>query len=46
MSRWTVFRFNKKVRSLLALGEKRIELEFEDVPGPLMVRVLSFPIKI
>ena len=38
-SSWAVFQFNKKVAKVLGAGEKRIDLEFEDTPGPLMVRI-------
>jgi putative alpha-1,2-mannosidase len=38
-SSWGVFRFNKKVARVLGAGDKRIDLEFEDTPGPLLVRI-------
>ena len=38
-SGWAVFHFNKKVTRVLGAGEKRIDLEFEETPGPLLVRI-------
>lgn len=38
-SSWAVVRFNKKIVSVKPIGRIMYEIEFEDSPGPLMVRM-------
>ena len=38
-SSWAVVRFNKPVRRITPIGRIMFDIEFEDVPGPLLVRV-------
>ena len=37
-SSWAVVRFNKKIKSITPIGRIMFDIEFEDAPGPLMVR--------
>ena len=36
---WTVVRFNKKVAKVTPVGRIMFDVEFEDTPGPLLVRM-------
>ena len=38
-SSWAVVRFNKKIKSITPIGRIMFDIEFEDAPGPLVVRV-------
>ena len=38
-SSWAVVRFNKPIKAVKPIGRIMYEIEFEDAPGPLMVRM-------
>ena len=38
-SSWAVVRFNKPIKSITPIGRIMYDIEFEDAPGPLLVRI-------
>ena len=38
---WTVVRFSKKIKSITPIGRIMYDIEFEDAPGPLLVKMAT-----